>query len=83
MWRDISVYRRGETNRTPKTWVAHFGGIEVTVTNHSGNWFAQCAAISGGAIDLHTTDGDEAKRKAARLVHKFATGIINDVQWMV
>ena len=71
MWEDETSYSRGETVRTPRTWVNRWPDIAVTVHRlHGvdGAWFLTCYPASFEQFDLRTDDLDEAKREGVRLV---------------
>lgn len=81
MWKDISTYSRSDTDRTPRTWQCHAGGLNIAVTRHihyPGDWLLQCVPWFDNYV-LKSKDIDAAKAEALALVRRQVEIVLNDL----
>jgi hypothetical protein len=73
-WTDETTFSRGETDRTPRVWVARFGPLRLIVVKghiyHPDNWVWVCRGIHDGERELDAKTADEAKAEAVESLRK-------------
>lgn len=70
-WNDESTFSKGDTDRTPWSWVAKAGPISLSVHRHKDweptDWLLTCPLFDVSQL-LAATDIDEAKKEAVDMV---------------
>lgn len=85
-WKDETSYSRADTDRTPRTWVLESKLLRVTVHRHiyyPGKWLLSCERVSVDTIPLESTEIDDAKREAVRVVYRRITELSAEAIVMV
>ncbi len=81
-WKDRTSYSRSETDRTPRSWHARAGMIEIAVHRHVSYapdvWLLSCPPIADKLV-LTSKDIDEAKAEAVRYVKHQLYAAIGDL----
>ena len=82
MWDDVTSYQRGDTERVPRSWKYHAGGLKIVVTRHidyPGVWILQCEPWFS-ARQLASDDAEDAKAEALVLVREKVEIVLSNLR---
>ena len=81
LWQDQTSYSRDDKTREPRVWALKVRGLRISVSKHihfEGGWVLDCQPWFD-VYDLHTTDSEQARRKALELVRAELTNALDFV----
>lgn len=83
-WIDITSYKKGDTERIPKTWELKLEELRyrVIVTRHiyyENTWLLTCREANIELHDLKTDNVEEAKYKALKIVENYLNDLIEKI----
>lgn len=85
-WEDVSSHRRGETDRTPKSWACRIGVFRLVVTRSvhysPDKWISRCAGIFND-YELKSVGIEDAKDEAAAILVKHLTQAKDDCERLI
>lgn len=85
-WKDETSFSRGETDRTPKTWVLKIGTLRLVVTRHIHfkpyEWVTTCNPFFDNRR-LSSMEVDDAKTEALEIVREYLKTCLADVEAVI
>lgn len=82
-WKDCTTYARGDSDRTPTTFLWCFGGLRIVVTcshiHYPGVWILRCAAVGIDIKQMDSKTEADAKDDAIGYVRSTLLGYVQEL----
>ncbi len=84
MWNDSTRYSQGDKQRTPTSFSARSGSIDITVPcdhlDHKGQWIMHCKTLGIKEYPLDATNREDTQQKATVLVKAKLERMLKDLE---
>ena len=87
MWKDVTRFALGDKKRSPSTFHAKSGRIDITITNghidHKGEWIMHCKPLLINEKVLGVSSLEDAKEAAISVVKALTEKLMKDAEGFV